>query len=80
MESQVSVFKVPEDGGVLKTADVVSLVLAEKVKVSHNVYIFKFKLPEGLTLGVPLGSHVRLIQEIDGEVVRRPFSPISDVL
>ena len=50
----------PADGGVLKTADSVSLELVEKTLISPDSYLLKFLLPNGLTFGVPPGNHAWL--------------------
>lgn len=60
----------------------------EKIdKISHNTAIYRFKLPEGSVLGLPIGQHVSIAAELDvkdpkTEVVERKevarsYTPIS---
>lgn len=37
------------------------ITLFEKTKVSHNVYIFKFKFPSGFKMVLEPGQHISLI-------------------
>lgn len=52
--------------------------LAERIEVSHNTRLFKFRLqsPEH-RLGLPVGYHMFIQAEIDGKVVMRPYTPVS---
>lgn len=69
----------PNNTAVFGDSEKGSLTLVEKIKVSHDSYIFKFGLPEGKTFGAPLGAHCKFFAEIDGEMCRRSYTPISDV-
>lgn len=52
--------------------------LISKREVSHNTRVFRFGLPtETDVLGLPLGRHISLRAMIDGNEVRRPYTPIS---
>lgn len=53
-------------------------VLADKIRVSHDTRIFRFKLqyPEQ-KLGLPIGQHMYLRANIDGKDVQRAYTPIS---
>jgi len=60
----------------------------EKIdKISHNTAIYRFKLPEGSVLGLPIGQHVSIAAELDvkdpktdvveRKEVARSYTPIS---
>ena len=49
-----------------------------KQSVSHDSYLYRFRLEsEEHILGIPLGKHVNLSAEINGELVSRAYTPIS---
>ena len=47
----------------------VSLPLIKITKISHDTKIFRFGLPEGHRLGLPVGQHVNVKAKIDGKLV-----------
>lgn len=54
------------------------LPLIEKQEIARNVYRFVLKLPDTTTpLGLPLGQHIRLAAELDGQRVQRSYTPTS---
>merc|ERR1711972_118657 len=55
----------------------VSLPLIKITQVSHDTKIFRFGLPEGFRLGLPVGQHVNTKAKIDGKLVIRSYTPIS---
>lgn len=69
----------PGDG--VLTTDYHSYPLLEKRSVSHNTRIFRFGYRSGASLdapfGLPLGRHISLRASVDGNEVRRPYTPIS---
>lgn len=68
----------PVDGGGVLTDAYAPYALVEKTEVSHNTRIFRFALPRDTdTLGLPVGRHISLRARIDGQDVRRPYTPIS---
>ena len=79
-------FLVPADGGVLQTLKkdedgYIGLLLAKKIKITDDTYIFKFSFPDPeATFGLPIGQHVRFKAKINGEEVTRKYTPIADVL
>lgn len=79
MESNASVFLVPTGTSVFESDSTATLTLVSKTKVSHDSYIFSFALPEGKTLGLPLGAHCKFFATINGKNVGRSYTPISDV-
>ena len=79
-------FVVPAEGGVLtnlKKDDegYIGLLLAKKIKITDDTYIFKFSFPDPeATFGMPIGNHVRFKATVNGETITRKYTPISDVL
>lgn len=55
----------------------VTLPLVKVTEVSHDTKIFRFALPEGWRLGLPVGQHVNTKAKIGGKLVIRPYTPIS---
>lgn len=55
----------------------VALPLVKITQVSHDTKIFRFALPEGYRLGLPVGQHVNTKAKIDGKLVIRAYTPIS---
>ncbi|XP_006888034.1 PREDICTED: NADH-cytochrome b5 reductase 1-like [Elephantulus edwardii] len=54
------------------------LRLLDKTTVSHNTRRFRFALPTAHhILGLPVGKHVYLSARIDGNLVIRPYTPIT---
>ena len=81
-------FKVPENGGVLKTLPKdedgnISLKLTKKIKMSEDTFIFRFGFDGEQVLGLPIGKHVifsaniKTKAEPNGELVCRKYTPIS---
>ncbi|KAJ5152804.1 NADH-cytochrome b5 reductase 1 [Penicillium canariense] len=57
------------------------LPLVAKHQLSPNVYRFVFALPEPTAiLGLPVGQHVAIKAEIDGNTVSRSYTPTSNNL
>mmetsp|Transcript_52754 Transcript_52754/g.97640 ORF Transcript_52754/g.97640 Transcript_52754/m.97640 type:complete len:902 (-) Transcript_52754:90-2795(-) len=55
------------------------LPLVEKITVSQDTRIFRFGLPSPtMRLGLPTGMHMFLRAKIDGQVVMRPYTPMTD--
>ncbi|KJA26164.1 hypothetical protein HYPSUDRAFT_108122, partial [Hypholoma sublateritium FD-334 SS-4] len=53
--------------------------LQEKIQVSPNTAIYRFKLPHAQdVLGLPVGQHIAVSAEINGKVVTRSYTPISN--
>ena len=60
--------------------DQFELELKEKIAISHDTYKFIFKLPaEDQVLGLPVGGHLIFHIEIDGDVVSRKYTPVSQI-
>lgn len=54
------------------------LPLIEKEDISHDTKRFRFGLPTmGHVLGLPVGQHINLIAEIDGELIIRAYTPVT---
>merc|ERR1712110_993731 len=54
-----------------------TLPLGKITEISHDTKIFRFLLPEGWRLGLPVGQHVNVKAKIDGKLVIRSYTPIS---
>uniref|UniRef100_A0A5S6Q4Y1 NADH-cytochrome b5 reductase n=1 Tax=Trichuris muris TaxID=70415 RepID=A0A5S6Q4Y1_TRIMR len=56
-----------------------SIKLVEKKEVSHDTRMFRFALhsPEQV-LGLPIGQHVYLSATVNGRLVVRPYTPVSE--
>lgn len=53
--------------------------LEKKIKVSPNTAIYRFKLPHVQdVLGLPVGQHISLSAEINGKLITRSYTPISN--
>ncbi|XP_058807002.1 NADH-cytochrome b5 reductase 3 isoform X2 [Phymastichus coffea] len=54
------------------------LPLVEKIIINHDTRLFRFGLPSpSHTLGLPIGQHVHLTANIDGDVVIRAYTPVT---
>lgn len=54
------------------------LKLIDREEVSHDTRRFKFALPSNdHILGLPVGQHIYLSARIDGQLVIRPYTPVS---
>lgn len=65
--------------GLLDPVTYSHLPLQAKTLVAPNVYRFAFTLPSTTTiLGLPIGQHVAIKADIDGESVSRSYTPVSN--
>ncbi|KAH9518803.1 NADH-cytochrome b5 reductase 3 [Bulinus truncatus] len=54
------------------------LKLVDKENISHDTRRFRFALPSPEhILGLPIGQHIYLTAKIDGQLVIRPYTPVS---
>lgn len=54
------------------------LPLVEKEEISHDTRRFRFGLPTAdHVLGLPVGQHIHLIADVDGEIIVRAYTPVS---
>ncbi|CAL1535563.1 unnamed protein product, partial [Lymnaea stagnalis] len=54
------------------------LKLIDKENISHDTRKFRFALPTpDHILGLPIGQHIYLTARIDGQLVIRPYTPVS---
>jgi len=70
------------DDGILdptqyKPFKLISKKLLTKGENVLPVYAFKFELPEGRSLNLPVGSHIWVQETIKGELVRRSYTPTT---
>ena len=63
----------------LKNPDIkYSFPLAHKENISHDTRRFRFELPSSKhVLGLPIGQHIYLTARINGELVKRPYTPTT---
>jgi cytochrome-b5 reductase len=63
----------------LKNPDIkYQFTLAHKENVSHDTRRFRFQLPSSKhVLGLPVGQHIYLTAHINGELVKRPYTPTT---
>jgi len=54
------------------------LRLESIIPVNHNSKIFRLSLDANTTLGLPIGQHIQLEATIDGTVVKRSYTPITE--
>jgi cytochrome-b5 reductase len=54
------------------------LKLVEKINLSHDTRLFRFELPsKNHILGLPTGQHIHLSANVNGQLVVRPYTPVS---
>ncbi|KAK4706095.1 cytochrome-b5 reductase, partial [Phenoliferia sp. Uapishka_3] len=51
--------------------------LSEKIVISPNTAIYRFALPAGSVLGLPIGQHVSVSATIGGKLIQRSYTPTS---
>jgi cytochrome-b5 reductase len=52
--------------------------LIEKDTITHNTKRFRFALPPGVKLGLPIGQHISLsYTDGDGKTVMRSYTPVT---
>lgn len=61
--------------------------LAQKVNLSHNTALYRFKIPHPVghipgvspepILGLPIGQHISLTAEIGGKNIQRKYTPTT---
>jgi cytochrome-b5 reductase len=63
----------------LKDPDIkYSFPLSYKESISHDTRRFRFELPSSKhVLGLPIGQHIYLTARINGELVKRPYTPTT---
>jgi cytochrome-b5 reductase len=63
----------------LKDPDIkYSFPLSYKETISHDTRRFRFELPSSKhVLGLPIGQHIYLTVRINGELVKRPYTPTT---
>lgn len=55
-----------------------SLILVDREVISHDTRRFRLALPtSNHVLGLPIGQHIYLSAHINGELVSRPYTPVS---
>nr|ABX00685.2 NADH cytochrome b5 reductase [Mucor racemosus] len=55
-----------------------SFKLIEKIPISHNTSKYRFELPKpDDVLGLPVGSHIAIMAEINGKRISRSYTPTT---
>ncbi|CAG8609707.1 4722_t:CDS:2 [Paraglomus brasilianum] len=76
--SKYLVGKFNERAPVLSPTEWKKFPLIEKIRVSHNVALYRFGLPHPEDfLGLPIGQHISVKAEIGGKTVQRSYTPTS---
>jgi cytochrome-b5 reductase len=65
------------DASALHPAEFRAFPLVQKRRVSPHVAAYRFKLPDNLNLGLPVGRHLSVRADIRGVHVTRAYTPIS---
>jgi len=53
------------------------LELGKITVISHDTSVFRLLLPDGFTLGLPVGQHISLQAVINGKKITRSYTPIT---
>jgi nitrate reductase (NAD(P)H) len=78
-KTQAAAPAVVADQTFLKPREFQKMPLVEKIFVNHDTRIFRFALPRpDMKLGLPTGQHIFLRANVQGNVVMRPYSPMTD--
>ncbi|KAL4236776.1 NADH-cytochrome b5 reductase-like [Mactra antiquata] len=67
------------NGPVLSPTEYKMFIIESVSQETHNSYRFKLTLPHGQTLGLKTGQHVVIRGNVNGEILSRQYTPISDV-
>lgn len=62
---------------ILNPATFKQFKVLQVIKVSHNTKLIRFEIPHGKPLGLPIGRHVSVRADIDGNKVIRAYTPTS---
>ena len=67
--------------GILDSKEYKALPLVEKELLAPNVFRFVFQLPDPEdVVGIPIGQHVAIKANVDGQPISRSYTPISNNL
>ena len=62
---------------VINAATFTEFHVLEIFTISHNTKLFRFEIPYGKPLSLPIGRHLSVRAEIDGTKVTRAYTPTS---
>jgi len=65
------------DDRVLNPAVFKTFKILKITKASHNTKLIRFEIPHGKSLGLPIGRHISIKAEVDGNSVIRAYTPTS---
>lgn len=66
-----------DDERVLNPAVFKKFRVLQVTKISHNTRLIRFEIPFGKSLGLPIGRHITVRAEINGNKVMRAYTPTS---
>jgi cytochrome-b5 reductase len=65
------------DDRVLNPAVFKTFKILKIMKASYNTKLIRFEIPHGKSLGLPIGRHISIKAEVDGNHVIRAYTPTS---
>lgn len=66
-----------QDDRILNPLNFKRFTVKEVKTISHNTKLIRFAIPEGRSLGLPIGRHISARAEIDGTQIIRAYTPTS---
>ncbi|KAJ8942028.1 hypothetical protein NQ318_002782 [Aromia moschata] len=57
-----------------------NFVVKEKVEVNYNTFLMRLERTDGCKVVVPLGRHVRIFGNVDGQEMSRSYTPVPSSL
>lgn len=70
-------FSKADAGPALHPTEFREFQLVEKTTLTHNTAVYRFKLADGQSLGLPIGQHISIAANIGGKEIMRSYTPIS---
>ncbi|XP_060551467.1 NADH-cytochrome b5 reductase-like [Ruditapes philippinarum] len=67
-----------ESGPVLKPSEYNNFTIESVEKETGDSYRYRFKLPNGASLGLQAGQHVVVRGDVSREIITRQYTPVSD--
>ena len=68
---------VKDNNQAINAATFTEFHILEIFDISYNTKLFRFEIPFGKPLGLPIGRHLSVRAEIDGTKVTRAYTPTS---
>ncbi|KAJ8968675.1 hypothetical protein NQ317_014778 [Molorchus minor] len=57
-----------------------SNVLTDKVQINHNMFLMRLERTDGCKVVIPIGKHVRIFGNVDGQEMSRSYTPVPQTL